>query len=118
MSLNPDVCAFVERGELEMGHARALLALPFEQQVDAGKQVKNKGLSVRQTEALVRRLQSQKSKTAKTTTLDPDIRHLQDNLSEKLGTQVSIQHTAKGKGKLILSYNNLEQLEGILDHIK
>ena len=50
--------------------------------------------------------------------MDPDIRHLQDNLSEKLGTQVNIQHSAKGKGKLILNYNSLEQLEGILDHIK
>ncbi len=119
MSLNPDVRSFVERGELEMGHARALLSLPFEKQLEAGKQVRNKGLSVRQTEALVRRLQTQKNKkTAVSNKMDPDIRHLQDNLSEKLGTQVNIQHSAKGKGKLILNYNSLEQLEGILDHIK
>ncbi len=119
MSLNPDVRSFVERGELEMGHARALLSLPFEKQLEAGKQVRNKGLSVRQTEALVRRLQAQKNKkTAVSYKIDPDIRHLQDNLSEKLGTQVNIQHSAKGKGKLILNYNSLEQLEGILDHIK
>ena len=118
MSLNPDVRAFLEKGEIEMGHARALLSLPFEKQLDAGKQVKNKGLSVRQTEALVRRLQSQKNKTTTSNKIDPDIRHLQDDLSEKLGTQVNIQHSAKGKGKLILNYNSLEQLEGILDHIK
>ena len=117
MSLNPDVRSFVERGELEMGHARALLSLQFEKQLEAGKQVRNKGLSVRQTEALVRRLQAKK-KTAVSNKIDPDIRHLQDNLSEKLGTQVNIQHSPKGKGKLILNYNSLEQLEGILDHIK
>ena len=119
ISLNNEVRSFVERGELEMGHARALLSLPYEKQLEAGKQVKNKGLSVRQTEALVRRLQAQKNKKgAVSNKIDPDIRHLQDNLSEKLGTQVNIQHTAKGKGKLILNYNSLEQLEGILDHIK
>lgn len=118
MSLNPDVREFLEKGDIEMGHARALLSLPFEKQLDAGKQVKNKGLSVRQTEALVRSLQSQKNKTTPLGKIDPDIRHLQDNLSEKLGTQVNIQHSAKGKGKLILNYNSLEQLEGILDHIK
>ena len=119
ISLNNDVRSFVERGELEMGHARALLSLPYEKQLEAGKQVKNKGLSVRQTEALVRRLQAQKNKKgAVSNKIDPDIRHLRDNLSEKLGTQVNIQHTAKGKGKLILNYNSLEQLEGILDHIK
>ena len=119
ISLNNDVRSFVERGELEMGHARALLSLPYEKQLEAGKQVKNKGLSVRQTEALVRRLQAQKNKKgAVSNKIDPDIRHLRDNLSEKLGTQVNIQHTAKGKGKLIINYNSLEQLEGILDHIK
>lgn len=122
MSLNPEVIQFVERGELEMGHARALLSLAPEKQLEAGKTVKTKGLSVRQTEALVRQMQSQlQSKHGKakaTGTIDPDIRHLQDNLSEKLGAQVKIQHSAKGKGKLILSYNTLDQLEGILDHIK
>ena len=119
MSLNPDVRSLVERGDLEMGHARALLSLQFEKQLEAGKQVRNKGLSVRQTEALVRRLQAKKNKkTAVSNKIDPDIRHLQDNLSEKLGTQVNIQHSPKGKGKLILNYNSLEQLEGILDHIK
>ena len=80
--------------------------------------VTGKELSVRQTEALVRRLQSTKGKKAPSGKLDPDIRHLQDNLAEKLGTQVMIQHTAKGKGKLILKYNSLDQLDGILGHIK
>ena len=118
MSLNPDVRRLVEHGDLEMGHARALLSLPFEKQVEVARMVTGKELSVRQTEALVRRLQSTKGKKAPSGKLDPDIRHLQDNLAEKLGTQVMIQHTAKGKGKLILKYNSLDQLDGILGHIK
>jgi ParB family chromosome partitioning protein len=118
MSLNADVMNSLERGALEMGHARALLALPNDKQAEAAKSVVSKGLSVRQTEALVRRMLSQKGKKAPGDKIDPDIRHLQDDLSEKLGTHVTIQHSAKGKGKLILNYNSLEQLEGILDHIK
>ena len=119
MSLNPEVRRNLELGALEMGHARALLALPYEQQTEAAKSVIGKGLSVRQTEALVRRLQqARKTRKSPGDRIDPDIRHLQDSLSDKLGTQVAIQHSAKGKGKLILSYNSLEQLEGILDHIK
>jgi len=118
MSLNTDVRQALERGELEMGHSRALLALPNEKQAEAARSVIKKSLSVRQTEALVRRLMSQTKAKSPADRIDPDIRHLQDNLSEKLGTSVTIQHSAKGKGRLILNYNTLEQLEGILDHIK
>ena len=118
MSLTPDVMKSLEHGDLEMGHARALLSLSNEKQVEAAKQVVGKDLSVRQTEALVRRMLAEKTKTSPADRIDPDIRHLQDNLAEKLGTQVMIQHTAKGKGKLILKYNSLDQLDGILDHIK
>ena len=118
MGLNPDVRQALERGDLEMGHARALLALSQEKQPEVARTVSGKGLSVRQTEALVRKLLAQKNKASPAKKLDPDIRHLQDSLSEKLGANVAIQHTAKGKGKLILKYNSLEQLEGILDHIK
>jgi ParB family chromosome partitioning protein len=118
MSLNSEVRQYLERGALEMGHARALLGLPNEKQLEAAKAVVGKGLTVRQTEALVRRLLAQKGNKTPKDRIDPDIRHLQDSLSEKLGTQVSIQHSAKGKGKLVLNYNSLEQLEGILDHIK
>lgn len=118
MGLNVEVRQALERGDLEMGHARALLALPKEKQPEVARTVTSKGLSVRQTEALVRQLQAHKNKVPTTKKLDPDIRHLQDSLSEKLGTSVAIQHSAKGKGKLILKYNSVEQLEGILDHIK
>ena len=118
MSLNPDVRISLEHGDLEMGHARALLALNGENQTKAAKTVIGKGMSVRQTEALVRRLQKTPKNKSGKTGLDPDIRQLQDGLSEKLGAEVLIQHTAKGKGKVILKYGSLDQLDGILNHIK
>lgn len=117
LNLNIDVRTSLEHGDLEMGHARALLSLSSEKQATAAKTVIGKGLSVRQTEALIRRLQAEAG-PKKAAGLDPDIKQLQDGLSEKLGTQVTIQHTAKGKGKLILKYGSLDQLDGILAHIK
>lgn len=118
MSLNPDVRVSLEHGDLEMGHARALLALSGEQQSAAARTVIGKGMSVRQTEALVRRLQTQPAGKPKNKQLDPDIRQLQDSLSDTLGAQVLIQHSVKGKGKLIVKYGSLDQLDGILNHIK
>jgi len=119
MSLQEDVRRLVEHGDLEMGHARALLALDGPDQSQAARQVVGKGLSVRQTEALVRHLQAARTAPAKKeTTMDPNIRHLQDDLSQRLGTRVQIQHSAKGKGKLVLPYSSLDELDGILSHIK
>jgi ParB family chromosome partitioning protein len=118
MSLNQDVRISLEHGDIEMGHARALLALDGDQQTKAAKTVIGKGMSVRQTEDLVRRLQKQPNNKPGNKTIDPDIRQLQDGLSEKLGAEVLIQHTAKGKGKVILKYGSLDQLDGILNHIK
>ena len=119
IGLQQEVRTFLEHGDLEMGHARALLALPPEHQVSVARTVIGKGLSVRQTEALVRRLQAGKKNQGKDTesTLDPDIRALQDELSEKLGAEVLVEHSAKGKGRLILKYGSLDQLDGILAHI-
>ncbi len=118
MSLQHEVRTFLEHGDLEMGHARALLALVPEHQVSLARTVIGKGLSVRQTEALVRRMQTDKKDgSGKKTQLDPDIRSLQDQLSEKLGAEVLVEHTAKGKGRLILKYGSLDQLDGILAHI-
>jgi ParB family chromosome partitioning protein len=118
ISLQHEVRTFLEHGDLEMGHARALLALPPEHQVDIARTVIGKNLSVRQTEALVRRLQAGNKGGGKNkTALDPDIRALQDQLSEKLGAEVLVEHTAKGKGRLILKYGSLDQLDGILAHI-
>lgn len=121
MALQEDVRLLLERGDLEMGHARALLALEGSSQSQAARTVVGKGLSVRQTEELVRRLQRAAAEAPVSSTQpvqDPDIRRLQEDLSQKLGASVQIQHGARGKGKLVLSYNSLDELDGILSHIR
>ena len=118
MSLNADVRTLLERGDLEMGHARALLALSGYQQSEAARNVVARGLSVRQTEALVRQLQEQRTENPKSNKLDPDIRRLQDDLSARIGAPVMLECSAKGKGKLVIRYSSLDELDGILDHIK
>ncbi len=118
MTLQEDVRRLVEHGDLEMGHARALLGLVGAQQSHAARTVVGKGLSVRQTEALVRGLLERREKPAPEHKTDPNIRHLQDDLSQRLGTRVEIKHGAGGKGKLVMSYNSLDELDGILSHIK
>lgn len=118
MSLNPEVKKHLEYGDLEMGHARALLALPDMEQLEVARTVVSKGLSVRQTESLVRRIQQEKEKGAKSDKrIDPNIKQLEDELSEKVGARVAIQCNAKGKGKLVISYNSLDELDGVLAHI-
>lgn len=117
MSLQVEVKTLLEHGDIEMGHARALLGLEPEVQVEAGRQVASKGLTVRQTEALVRKLQEDKPENAKAPK-NPDINRLEQSLGERLGAKVAINHGAKGKGKLMISYNSLDELDGILRHIK
>jgi ParB family chromosome partitioning protein len=117
IGLHIDVRRMLEHGDLEMGHARAVLSLPDEQQTQVARTVAGKGLSVRQTEALVRRLMAGKSTQPAGKILDPDIKNLEDNLADKLGAKVMIQHSAKGKGKLVVKYNSLDELDGILTHI-
>jgi ParB family chromosome partitioning protein len=118
LELNEDIKRLVEQKQLEMGHARALLALKGAAQSAAAHTVVDKGLSVRETERLVRRLLENAPTEKPSTAVDPDIRRLQDELSEKLGASVQVQHGAKGKGKLIIQYNSLDELDGILAHIK
>jgi len=121
LSLSEEAKHLLEKGELEMGHARALLALDLGLQSKAAREVVARGLSVRETEALVRSMIQPKAPSFNKTsenTLDPDTRQLQDDLSQKLGAKVQFQHTAKGRGKLVISYNNLDELDGILAHIK
>ncbi|MCB1874805.1 MAG: chromosome partitioning protein ParB, partial [Chromatiales bacterium] len=102
----------------EMGHARALLALKGKDQSQAAEQVVERGLNVRETEALVRKFQEQsKDKPAKPAE-DPNVRRLQLDLSEKIGARVTIHQGSKGKGKLQIEYNSLDELEGILAHIR
>lgn len=117
LELNDDTKHMLEQRQLEMGHARALLALKAGQQSAAAREVVAKGLSVRETERLVRRLLAETpAKVAKT--IDPDIRRLESDLSERLGAGVKFEHGAKGKGRLVIHYNSLDELEGILSHIK
>ncbi len=119
MSLNPEVKKMLEHGDLEMGHARALLTLEAVAQLEVARMVIAKGLSVRQTESLVRRIQQEKEKGAKQPKrLDPNIKQLEDEISQKIGARVAIQCNAKGKGKLVISYNSLDELDGLLEHIK
>lgn len=119
MALRDDVQRMLEHGDLEMGHARALLSLTPELQASTAQQVVSKGLSVRQTESLVRKLLEAKPepKDDAPVSADADIKRLQDSLAEKVGAVVMIQHTAKGKGKLVFTYNSLDELDGILNHI-
>lgn len=119
MSLNPDVRLMLEHGDLEMGHARALLSLSEAQQSEAAQIVIGKALSVRQTEALARTMLTATKHPKKISNVaDPDIRKLEESLSEKLGAKVQISHTDKGAGKVTLKYNSLDELDGILAHIK
>jgi ParB family chromosome partitioning protein len=119
LSLNPDVRQLLENGDLEMGHARALLTLEGERQSKAARDVVARGLSVRETEQLVNRLREDASSQPKTPkTIDPNIQRLQDELGEKLGAKVALQHANNGKGKLVVHYNSLDELDGILAHIK
>jgi len=120
MELADEVKEMLEQRRIEMGHARALLGLTSRrQQIEVAALVAKKALSVRETEALVRRLlapaASQESQPA---AVDPDIHRLERELADKLGAKVMFRHTASGKGKLVVSYNSLDELEGILGHIQ
>jgi ParB family chromosome partitioning protein len=120
--LSDKVKPMLEARALEMGHARALLAISNAvQQLDAARQVVKKGLSVRETERLVRGMldKSDTRKAAKPAdTGNADIRRLEIEVSEKIGAKVRVNHTKKGSGKMVISYNNLDELDGILKHIK
>ena len=118
LTLEPKVKLMLEARQLEMGHARALLALLGSIQIQAAEQVVARGLSVRETERLVRRLQQPATPKKTSQEVDPDIRRFQDDLSEKLAAKVQIQHSPKGKGKMTIFYNSLDELDGILEHIK
>jgi len=121
LELAPEVCELLERRTIEMGHARALLALTQRrQQSEVALLVAKKGLSVRETEALVRRLQAPRGgdgKDAPTAARDPNVERLEQDLMEKLGARVAIQQGRGGKGRLIVNYNSLDELDGILAHI-
>ena len=116
LELMQEVKDMIDLRLIEMGHARALLSLDDDLQVQAAREVVHKRLSVRDTENLVRRLQQAKKKKG-SRRVDPDILSLQNRLGETLGARVRIQHQASGKGKLVISYNNSDEFEGILDRL-
>jgi len=118
IALCDEVKKLLEHGDLEMGHARCLLTLDDHTQRDIARQVVAKGLSVRQTEALVRQqVQLQDSKETPAPKIDPNIKQLEERLSEQVGVPIAIQHSAKGKGKLVFNYSSLDELDGILNHL-
>jgi ParB family chromosome partitioning protein len=121
LELPEEVKTLVEQRQLEMGHARALLGLAnARQQAEVGALVSRKGLSVRETEALVKRLLAHGSQTETRTPPrpDPNITKLEHDLADKLGAKVQVQHGHSGKGKLVINYNSLDELDGILAHIQ
>ncbi len=117
LELQEDVMVMVEHGDIEMGHARALLSLDLLDQREAANTVVAHGLSVRETEKLVKKIRESKSMddVKSTKKEDPNIKRLELSLSEQFATQVKIQHSAKGKGKLVIHYNNVDELDGILE---
>ncbi len=117
-SLQPAVQQQLERGDIELGHAKCLLALEGKSQILAARTVASEGLTVRQTEVLVKKLQNPQNQQKPKTTINQDIVNLQNQLSDKLGAAVKIQHGAKGSGKLTISYNSVDELDGILGHLK
>ncbi|MDH1264918.1 ParB/RepB/Spo0J family partition protein [Pseudomonas sp. GD03944] len=118
IALPEEIKTLLSHGDLEMGHARALLGLPLEQQVEGARHVVARGLTVRQTEALVRQWLNGKDNTVAPTKADPDISRLEQRLAERLGSPVQIKHGQKGKGQLVIRYNSLDELQGVLAHIR
>ena len=117
-SLQPLVQQQLERGDIDLGHAKCLLSLEGDTQILAARTVASDGLTVRQTEALVKKLQSPNPHKKNSSTPNQDIVNLQTQLSEKLGAAVKIQHGSRGSGKLTISYNSVDELDGILSHLK
>ncbi|WEH93086.1 ParB/RepB/Spo0J family partition protein [Acinetobacter soli] len=113
LSLDDVIKDFMQEGQLDMGHARAILALKAKDQITIAKVIIDKNLSVRQTEQLVREWNQPKQSKPKEAT-PPDIEQLTQRLSERFGAQVKIDHNKQGKGKLVIQYHSLDELDGIL----
>jgi len=116
-SLNEPVKRLLENGDIDMGHARALLALEGDKQTHLARLVASKEMTVRETERLVNKALANPAKDAETPAKDHDVSRLEQELIEKLGAKVAINHGSKGKGKIVISYQNLAELDGILSKI-
>jgi ParB family transcriptional regulator, chromosome partitioning protein len=117
MNLDDGVKDLLQQGDLDMGHARALLTLPHSKQIALARIIVKKQLSVRATERLVQQIQSKQVISKSPREVDPNISHLQNQLGERLCAKVDVQHANNGKGKLVIYYHSLDELEGIIDHI-
>ena len=117
LELHADVKAMLESGDLEMGHARALAGLPIAMQFQAAAKIVASAMSVRQAEKLVKELHTPK-KPQPPKHVDLNVKQLEESLSEQLGANVSIRYGRDGKGSLLINYNSLDELDGILEHIK
>lgn len=118
IALPEEIKILLSHGDLEMGHARALLGLPAAQQVEGARHVVARGLTVRQTEALVRQWLNTQEQPVVESKVDPDISRLEQRLAEKLGAAVQIKHGQKGRGQLVIKYSSLDELQGVLAHIR
>lgn len=116
--LHSEVQTLLERGDIDLGHGKCLLALPVEQQLGAARTVAGRALTVRQTESLVAQLLAGEDDKATRKGPNADIAHLERELAEKIGAPVQLQHRSSGAGKLVLSYASLDELDGILAHIR
>ena len=117
LTLGSDVKKMLEHGDIEMGHARALLTLPVDMQIEAARMTVDKGLSVRETEELVRRMQTPKL-PGLPKSIDPDVMRLEESLSHRLNLPVTIQHSIKGKGKIVIRYDSIADLDGLLEYFQ
>jgi ParB family chromosome partitioning protein len=118
LELEKETQALLIDRALEMGHARALLGLEGGAQVVAARYVVAKGLSVRETERYIKNLKGTKGVEKRPTSRSPDIISLEHELADQLGAPVSVHYNNRGKGQLIISYNSLDELDGVLEHIR
>ena len=122
LHLHESVKQMLDVGDLEIGHAKCLLPLEPELQVQLAKQIIDEAMSVRTTEVFVKKFMENQCKPeaqkAAKEAMNPDIRVLQDSLAQRVGANVKIHHSSNGKGKLVIKYTSVDELEGILSHIK
>lgn len=117
LELVEPVKELVNKALLSMGHARALLALPQQDQAEVARVVVNRALSVRETEALIKKALSASEKKLEKSEADPDIQRLEQRISESLCAEVKIKSGKKGAGQLVISFHNNDELDGILQHL-
>lgn len=117
LELAEPVKQWLQEGKLNMGHARALLTLPASRQLEFGKMIVARGLSVRAVEQMAQGAVQEKPAAGKSRK-DPDVARLEQSLADQLGARVEIQYSRDGKGKVVIHYSSLEQLEGILNQIR